>query len=101
MKKTNVLNFKMWIKLVTKHWTCLILTTKFCWEELYFVMIYLTRKLDQKSTHFDICSIWPLNHIGQVDLNTSNLTNVFFIDHKVVFLLVKSNQKIGQPKNLN
>jgi hypothetical protein len=45
-------------------------------------MVYSTRKLDQ-----------IFNHIRQVDLNTSNLTSGFFIDHKVVFFISQIRAK--------
>jgi hypothetical protein len=35
-------------------------------------------KSKPKINHFDIWSIWPFNHIGQVDLNMSNLIDGFF-----------------------
>jgi hypothetical protein len=59
-------------------------------------------KARPKTIDFDIWSIWPFGHIKQVDLNTSNLIGGFFkIDRKMIFLLLKLNKKIGQPKNIN
>jgi hypothetical protein len=39
---------------------------------------YLTGKLEQKPSHFNIWSIWSLGHIGQFNLTVFNLTNSFF-----------------------
>jgi hypothetical protein len=34
-------------------------------------------KIRQKTSHFDIWSIWPLNHTKQFDMNLSNFTGGF------------------------
>jgi hypothetical protein len=56
-------------------------------------------KTKPKTSKFDIWLIWPLSHIGQVDLNTSNLIIGFF-DHEMVFLTTQIRQKIKYAKQL-
>jgi hypothetical protein len=63
-------------------------------ETLQEIMVYFTRKLNQKPY------ILTFGHIGQINLNMSNLIGDF-LTNQMVFLLVKSNNKIRQAKQSN
>jgi len=54
-------------------------------------MIYLIRKLNKKLV------ILTFDHLV-IMVNISNLTNDFFINHKMFFLTSQIKQKFGQPK---
>jgi hypothetical protein len=64
-------------------------------------MVYLTIKLDQKSI---ILTFGQFDHLVVLDKSTwtcSTWLVVFFINHKMVFLVGQIGQKFGQPKNKN
>jgi hypothetical protein len=44
-------------------------------------------KITLRTNHFGIWSIWPLGHTKQVNLNIFKFISVFFIDHKMVYLI--------------
>jgi hypothetical protein len=57
-------------------------------------------KIRPKTIPFDLWSIWPFGHTGQVNLNTSNLTSDFWLITRWSFWLVKQDKKLSsQIKN--
>jgi hypothetical protein len=65
------------------------------------ITVYFIGKIKPNTNHFDIWSIWPFSHTGQINLNTSNLISGFFTYHKMVLFINQIRQKIGQPKKIN
>jgi hypothetical protein len=75
--------------------------------KFYTLLTFITKnhglfywKNKPKISHFDIWSIWALNHIGQVDLNMFNLIGGFLIEHKMYFWLIKLDKNLGNQTYL-